>query len=332
MGCSRWSDEHYTDRVATRAARGVATFAYDADVKSGKVENKTHEKLDPFGVTMRESCDSETHPTSRAVAVFFDVTGSMAGVPRVIQSKLPQLMGLVIRKALDHPHIMVGAIGDATAGDDSPLQVGQFEAGIEIEDDLTNLRLVGGGGGGLSESYQLAMYFMARHTKIDCFDKRGEKGYLFLIGDEKPYNTVSKEEVKRLIGDTLQADLPVEELLVELEKRYEVFFILPNMTSNYNNKTVSDRWQELLGQRILRLEDPAGISELIASTIAIHEGKVDIGDLEKDLKTAGATKEIAHAVSKALVPASSDTRLTKKKHGADLVVAESGAGSGVTTL
>src|SRR5206468_3075582 len=147
-----------------------------------------------------------------------DVTGSMSTVPRVIQENLPKLMGLLLRKGyLDHPHILVGAIGDVPNPDRAPLQVGQFEAGIEIENDLTNLYLEGGGGGGMSESYELGMYFIARHTKIDCFDKRGEKGYLFLIGDEMPYKKVKKSEVEKIIGDKLQADISVEELVQELE-------------------------------------------------------------------------------------------------------------------
>ena len=28
------------------------------------------------------------------------------------------------------------------------------------------------------------MYFMARHTSLDCHEKRGQRGYLFIIGDE----------------------------------------------------------------------------------------------------------------------------------------------------
>lgn len=31
------------------------------------------------------------------------------------------------------------------------------------------------------------MYFIARHTAIDCWEKHGCKGYLFLIGDEMAY-------------------------------------------------------------------------------------------------------------------------------------------------
>src|SRR5205085_5425976 len=141
----------------------------------------------PSGVSARQRRDSGNHPPSHAVSVLFDVTGSMQSVPRILQANLPRLMDLLIRKGyLEHPQIIVGGIGDATC-DRAPLQIGQFESGIEIDDDLGKLYLEGGGGGQKTESYELAMYFLARHTALDCFEKRRERGYLFLIGDEMPY-------------------------------------------------------------------------------------------------------------------------------------------------
>jgi len=126
MGTTRWSDDHYTDRKLFRASTGTATFKHDDDVKKGKASG-VHKKLDVKGVKLRESRDSVEHPTSHAVAVLFDVTGSMAGVPRILQANLTKLMSLLIRKGyLEHPQIMIGAIGDATT-DQYPIQIGQFE-------------------------------------------------------------------------------------------------------------------------------------------------------------------------------------------------------------
>src|SRR5207247_2068681 len=106
------------------------------------------------GKVMRESRDSTNHPESNAVIVLFDVTGSMGEVPRTIQRKLPSLMGLLLRKSyLTDPAILVGAIGDAYS-DRVPLQIGQFESGIEIEDCLTNIFLEAGGGGQIHETYE----------------------------------------------------------------------------------------------------------------------------------------------------------------------------------
>jgi hypothetical protein len=324
MGGTRWSDDHYRDRAKLRAAAGKGAFEHDDAIRSGKADRAVHQKMNPWGVTVRESRDSDVHPTSHAVGVLFDVTGSMQKVPRILQENLPRLMGLLIRKGyLEHPQILIGAIGDATC-DDAPLQVGQFESGIEIDEDLAKLFLEGGGGGHITESYELAMYFMARHTAIDCYEKRGKRGYLFIIGDETPYPRVKRDEAERFIGDKLQADLPVEHLIEELERTWDVYFVLPRLTHHWNNDAVLRRWVSLLGQNVLRLEEPAGICELIASTVGLAEGKVDLDNLADDLKELGSSEPITRAVGKALVGVSA--------RGGTFDVPPSGDGSGITSL
>lgn len=322
MGSTRWSDEHHEDRARVLKAAGRDAFEHDEDVRKGRVARGVHQKMNPLGVSVRESRDSAIHPDSHAVAVLFDVTGSMQTVPRILQENLPRLMGLLIRKGyLEHPHLMMGAIGDATC-DDAPLQVGQFEAGIEIEEDLAKLFLEGGGGGQLTESYELAAYFMARHTSIDCYEKRGKRGYLFIIGDEAPYSRVKRGEVEALIGDKLQADIPTAELIEELKQTWDVYFVIPRLTSHWNNESIRREWVKLLGQNVLRLEEPAAICELIASTIGLAEGKVDLGALDSDLRQTGAEDAVAQAVGKALVGVG----------GRASRLPESGAGSGVSAV
>lgn len=300
MGTTRWSDDHYRDRARLRARTGKDAFEYDHAIRTGAANRAVHPKMNPFGVRVRESRDSDAHPHCHAVAVLFDVTGSMGEVPRILQAHLPKLMGLLIRKGyLDHPQILIGAIGDATC-DAAPLQVGQFESGIEIEVDLGKLYLEGGGGGHITESYELALYFMARHTAIDCYEKRGQRGYLFVIGDEIPYAKVKRKEVAAFIGDGLQTNVPVEEVVAELRRSYDVYHVLPKMTQHWDNPVVHGRWMELLGQNALRLQEPAAICELIASTIGIAEGKVDLEHLSDDLAEVGSTAEAARAVRKTL--------------------------------
>ena len=257
--------------------------------------------MNPCGVRLRESRDSEAHPESSAVAVLFDVTGSMGRVPRILQENLCQLMGLLARKGyLAHPQILVGGIGDATC-DRAPLQIGQFESGIEIDEDLAKLWLEGGGGGQRTESYELAMYFMARKTAIDCLEKARPAGIPVLIGDEMPYGYVKRKEVARVLGDQIEADIPVEAMVRELQERYDTYFILPNLTSYYNDPKIHGRWTGLLGQNAIRLEDPAAISELIAATIGLAEGAVDLDGLPRDLAEAGCG-HVADAVFRALTP------------------------------
>lgn len=324
MGSTRWSDDHYAARAHLRASTGTPLFAYDHDTRTKPTaEWKVNEKMDPKGVKFRESRDSDTHPTSHAVTVLFDVTGSMQSVPGVLQANLPKLMGLLIRKNyLAHPQIMIGGIGDATC-DRAPLQVGQFESGIEIEEDLQKMFLEAGGGGQNTESYELAMYFLANHTSLDCFEKRGKRGYLFIIGDERPYDAARRHHIENIIGDTIQSDIPTTELMAELQKKYDVYFIIPKMTSHWEDEEILRSWRALVGQNLLKLEDPSAVCELIASTIGLAEGVVDMAGIEHDLKQITSTSAI-NSVSKALA--------TVSRTGTVAKVPDSGAGSGIATL
>lgn len=306
MGGSSYSDHVYADRIRTAKTTGKDLFAHDADIKSGKASNTVHEKLDPkrlnsFKKLIRESFDSDAQPDSVPVAVIFDVTGSMNTVPRTFVSKLDKLMASLIKKGfLAHPHVLFGAVGDATC-DAVPLQIGQFESGNEMDDALTNIVLEGGGGGQTTESYELALYFMARHTDLHAYTKRGKKGYLFITGDERPYPKVKRKEVERLIGVTLQEDIPTEAILAEAQEKFEVFWIMPSGTSHWHDDSVINPLKQLFGQNFLRLENPDDIVELICTTIGVTEG-FDLKAVGDALVDIGADKAAVARASKSLVP------------------------------
>src|SRR3954469_6251663 len=284
MGNGTWSTNVYDAAASYRAATGASAFAY-----SDGGATSVHDDLNPFGVTVRESRDSDDHPESLALAVLFDVTGSMGNVPRTLQSKLPGLLGLLMRKGyVEHPQILFGAVGDATC-DRAPLQVGQFESDNRMDEDLGRILLEGGGGGQQTESYELAMYFMARHTSIDCFEKRGRRGYLFIIGDELAYRRVKRAEVKKIIGDDLPEDISTEAILAELKRRYHVYYILPAGSSYVGDRAVLSYWRGLLGQNMIELDDLDAVCEPIALRVGLEEGAVDLDDGLRDLTDVGST-------------------------------------------
>ncbi|MGK5558010.1 hypothetical protein ACSNOI_41030, partial [Actinomadura kijaniata] len=219
-------------------------------------------------------------------------------VPRVLQTKLPDLLGLLLRKGyVEHPHIMFGAIGDATC-DRAPLQVGQFEADNRMDDDLGKLYLEGGGGGQMTESYELGMYFMARHTAIDCHERRGRRGYLFMIGDELAYPKVKRAEVARVLGEEIPEDVPVAEIVRELRERFEVYFIIPEGGYHSGDRRLKEFWQGLLGQNVLYLDDLDAVCETIALTIGLAEEAIDLAEGLAHLDEAGSAA--GASVSRAL--------------------------------
>jgi hypothetical protein len=292
MGSGRWSTDVYAAAASYRAASGTSAFAY-----SDSGADTAHLALDPMGVT-RESRDSDEHPHSTPIAVLFDVTGSMLGVPRVLQTKLPQLLGLLQRKGYaTDPHLMFGAVGDATC-DAVPLQVGQFESDNRMDDDLARIVLEGGGGGQRTESYELAMYFMARHASLDSVVKRGRRGYLFLIGDEMAYSHVKPAEVKRVIGDDLAEPIPVKAIVAELRRSFDVYYILPSGASHAGDQQILAHWRGLLGQNVIELDDLDAVCETIALTVGLGEEAIDLDSGVRDLADLGSTA--GAAVGKAL--------------------------------
>lgn len=306
MGSGRWSTSIHDADELYRARTGAPTFGYTADMRSrGHTAWKVHERLDPKGVTYRESRDSDEHPTSLAISVLFDVTGSMGYVPEVLQQKLPELFSLLLRKGyVEHPQILFGGIGDATC-DRVPLQIGQFESDNRMEEDLRDIFLEGGGGGQATESYELAMYFMARHTALDCFEKRGRRGYLFIIGDEMAYPAVKPKEVRKVIGDEMVERITTEAMMAELTRMYDVYYVMPDGAAYAGNREILDHWRALLGQNVLQLDDLDAVSETIALTIGLGEGTIDLDAGLDDLRDTGSTPATVRSVSNALVPLSS---------------------------
>lgn len=296
MGSSRWDPTDYMDRQTTRSATGQSAFAYSQAVSSGQVARAVHEKMNPFGV-MREARDSVDHPETVPVAVFFDVTGSMGSIPVALQKKLGQLMETLVGNGyLAHPAILFGAIGDAYR-DVAPLQVGQFESGIELDDDLSRIWLEGGGGGNGGESYAMAAYFTATQTSTDAWEKRGKKGYLFTMGDE-PVHDLTAKELSAFLGANVECGMTAKEAYELASQRYEVFHIVLGKGSS--NSHVMSQWKGILGERAIYLDDYEAVTETIASTIGLLEGAVNLGSLETSLVVAGADQRAAASASRAV--------------------------------
>ncbi len=300
MGSGRWSTDVYEEMEKARAARGDSAFAYyDKARKSGDL--KVHPTLDPRKVTARESRDSAEHPASNAIAVWLDVTGSMRTIPVTVQQKLPQLLGLLLYKNyIAQPQILFGAVGDAVS-DHVPLQVGQFESDNRMDAHLQNLILEGNGGPYGTESYELALYFMARHTIIDCYEQRGKRGYLFLIGDEMAYAQVKAGEVRDWIDPAAGQNVPLAQIVSEAAAKYHIYMLIPAGASGGGSAQIAGFWKKLIGeQQVIALPNADDISETIALIIGTREGTIGLDDGIADLRAAGASDDTLAAVGKAL--------------------------------
>jgi hypothetical protein len=256
--------------------------------------------MDPKGVRVRESRDSETHPSSVGIVFALDVSGSMGAIPSLLAtSTLPAFMKVLLDAGVADPQVLFMAVGFA-GGDAAPLQVGQFESSERLMDQwLTNMYLEGGGGGG-NESYELAMYFAARHTAMDCVEKRGRRGYFFATGDEPPNPVVSRQQVAALVGDALADDVPIGRVVDELQRTFEPFFLIPDPE---RGARVGRAWRDVLGSRVIVMESPDDTSAVAAGAVALLEGAAPSLDaLVAQLGRAGFETARLRAMAKALEP------------------------------
>jgi hypothetical protein len=147
---------------------------------------------------------------------------------------------------------------------------------------------------------------VARHVVTDAWQKRGRKGYLFLIGDELNKPRLEARHIRRIIGDDVAQDIDPVSVYRELAHKWHVYFILPNQSSYYHDDAIADHWRDILGQHFLKLDDPGAVCELIAATIGMEERVVDLDQALVDLAEIGSVAE-SEAVGKALVSVGAKT-------------------------
>ncbi|MDR2566301.1 MAG: hypothetical protein LBC97_09675 [Bifidobacteriaceae bacterium] len=301
MGSGSWSHATYAAATGVRVASGTA-FGYDRHARATGVA-KAHEALDPTklnaaGKNVREAFDNPDHPTSLPIVVGFDSTGSMGSVPRVVQHKLATLFALLIDKGYaTDPQIAIATYGDATC-DYVPLQISQFESDNRIDENLDRLYLEGGGGGNDGETSQLLLYYLAHHTETDAWRKRGKKGYVFLIADEKQI-PIAPGHVREFIGDGQPlGDLSFEGIAADVAKTWEIRILLINNAAAFTQGSQAF-YGALFGRdNVVLVQDPDAIAETIAAIIGFEEGR-DAAAITADL-TAAAGKEVALRVGQAL--------------------------------
>lgn len=287
-----WTSYDSGSRSFRAASAGYYTKSAD-DIFIQNKERKIHESMLPSKALLREARDSEVHPKSLPIIVALDVTGSMRRIPHeLVKDGLPNMVGNMIQRGITDPAILFLGIGDHTC-DDAPLQVGQFESGDEELDMwLTRTWLEGGGGGNEGESYLLAWYFGAYHTVTDAYEKRGEKGFLFTIGDEPCVKSLPKRAVQEIMGKDVQSNFTDEQLLKVAQEKYEVFHL--HMMEGSAGHYSLGYWQALLGQRCIKVNDYTTVGNIIADTvISFMETRVSHDKSEPvlhDIKTDGETK------------------------------------------
>ena len=261
MGSGKFSYESYS--------RLKVSKSYDTKSREQIfVSRQLDPEMDPTKVVKRESRDSIEHPESVAIIVGLDVTGSMGFIPEdIVKNTLPDLVGTTIEAGIQHPQVLFLGLGDFVY-DSAPLQVGQFESSAELLDKwLTKVYLEGGGGGNAGESYNLAHLIAARHTTIDCWEKRRQKGFLITIGDEPCLQDIPADVITRLTTTDQASTISTKDIIAEAQKMYHVFHIHIEHNSTATLEQRKGNWKELLGQNFIVIKDYKKLSKTIAQIV-----------------------------------------------------------------
>jgi hypothetical protein len=297
MGYGGYSHEAHQAITKARASMSAAQVFTQSGV---------HPKMNPRGVRMRECRDSAEHPDSLAVCFALDTSGSMGAIPDLLaRRELPNFMKTLMDSGVAHPQVLFMAFVDASC-DQTPLQVGQFESTAELMDKwLTLTTLAGNEGCAYSgplrggESYELALFFAARHTAVDGWEKRQRKGYFFMTGDEDAFPAVPREAVQNVLGYDIQADIPIADVVADVRRTWNPFFLIPD----HGRRGVEAYWRGLFGDDVICMETPADTCTVSASLIALSEGLLaDLAAVEASLRASGAAPERIASTLRAIEP------------------------------
>lgn len=291
MGYGQYSFEAHEAFTAKRA---------DQSAEEVFTQRACHQSMNPHGVKTREARDSEAHPHSVPVVFALDVSGSMGQIPHGLATRtMPKFMQKVTA-VLPDAQVCFMAVGNGHT-DRSPLQVGQFESEAHAIDQWLSRIHLEGEGGGLGESYDLAMYFGAHHVAADAFEKRGKKGYFFITGDEPPFSRSDRAVMTKVLGAAPAEVSDIYTTVETLQKRWHVFFLIPD-APRAKQWGVGDIWDKILHEAALVLANPEETAVAAALLVAITEGQlaaeVDIANAAQQL--GGFHPEMCAALAKKL--------------------------------
>ena len=127
-----------------------------------------------------------------------------------------------------------------------------------------------------------------------------KKGYLFITGDELPYPAVSRHQIGSLVGDTLDADVPIAEAIAAAAETYHVFFLIPDLG---RRGRCEKRWRDLLGDHVICMEEPGDACAVAAAIVGLTEHAIaDIDALVTALDANAIAPQRVSAIVRALRP------------------------------
>ncbi|MEI6118052.1 MAG: hypothetical protein WCP92_02055 [bacterium] len=263
-----------------------------------------HDDLNPKGKVLKTDVKSP-------VTIVFDETGSMDAFPKIFLDKAPMFHGQIEQQGyLKDFALSFCAIGDARNNEYAPLQVGDFEKGIKLDDILKKIELEGNGGGQQKETYELAAYYYLNH----CEMPNADMPFLFFIGDEGFYSKIPKSILKEYLGEKDCEEQDSKKIFAELNKKFQnnVFLFHRSYGQPSVDREVVAQWKEILPpEHLIHMKDDKSIVDLMLGVIAMVSNARNLDAYTADMKNRGQNTQRIAAVSNALTPLSNTMSLVK---------------------
>lgn len=253
MGGGSWTTSSFTSYCTTTRGISASDISLDGTITKSMSSQEMYKSrsldsaLNPYNV-VRECRDSDEHPYTIPVILALDVTGSMGSAAVEVAKKLNVVMTNLYDQVKDVEFCVMG-IGDL-AYDRSPIQISQFESDIRIAEQMDKVYFEYGGGGNLYESYTAAWYMGSRHTDLDCW-KRGQRGIIITMGDERMNPYIPMDALNACTGDGVQSDVDTETLYQEVVEKYDVYHLDVKHRHNHDAGIVPS-WMHLLDDKHFR--------------------------------------------------------------------------------
>lgn len=288
----------YYDREVISTSNNNEVFS---SISSSKIRgnDKLHKSVDP----KRWSEEKLKSTTKNPIVFALDDTGSMGDWVYVIYDKLPMFYGQIMQQEyLEEPCISFCAIGDHNCCT-APLQVSEFGSGVELDQLISKLYLEGNGGGNEHESYELAAYFYLKQTEL--IDS--EYPFFFVTGDEGYFEKLNKSTIKEFLDIEDKEDnnkyYDSHSLWQQLMNKYNVFHIKkPYIAKSYENKIIKQWEATLSSERVLVMEEPKAVIDIILGLIALTSSKRSLDEYLKDMENRNQSKDRVNLIRKLLMP------------------------------
>lgn len=273
----------------------AARKTYDKHVgrsySDAKADNKRVADLVP--TCIKTDCENP-------LTILIDVTGSMGDWPAVMFSKLPYMDNECKEYLGEDMELSFGAVGDVNS-DQYPIQIRPFAKGREMEKELKELVIEGGGGGQCHESYELTALYYARNAEMP----NAKRPVMIIIGDEGFYEHVTKDNAKMAHVKLEGADIKTTDIFKELQKKFSVYLIRKPYHSS-DDTYIQKKWEDLIGkEHIAILPSADRVVDVIFGILAQEKNKVEyfkkeIEDRQKpdQVDTVYKSLKTIHALSK----------------------------------